>query len=109
MSILSQQLVISDLAFTNDITTNRLSRSLTAPSGYWANNGQYPDPRTQMTGAGIVGMSNQSLTHERIRNSFTAGKLGGVPDATGLVRGEGDYDIFDEDGLIDTKMAFRPK
>ena len=72
MSILSQQMVISQLAVTNDISPNRLSRSLTAPSGYYSNNGQYPDPRTQMTGAGIVATGNQSKTHERIRNSYTA-------------------------------------
>ena len=94
MSILSEQMIISQLAFTNDITPNRLSRSLTAPSGYYANDGQYPDPRSQMTGAATVARGNESLTFERIRNSDTAGELGGVPDATGLVRGGGDYDVF---------------
>ena len=57
----------------------------------------------------MLNKESNKQTIERIRNSFTAGELGGVPDATGLIRGEGDYDIFDEEGLIDTKMAFRQR
>ena len=97
MSILSQQMVISQLAVTNDIKPNRLSRSLTAPSGYYSNNGQYPDPRTQMTGAGIVATGNQSKTHERIRNSFTAGELGGfTADGAKTVRGSRNFNTWAE-------------
>ena len=97
MSILSQQMVISLLAVTNDITPNRLSRSLTAPSGYYSNNGQYPDPRTQMTGAGIVATGNQSKTHEKIQNSFTAGELGGfTADGAKTVRGSRNFNTWTE-------------
>ena len=81
MSILSQQLSISQRAFTNRITTNPEAQSLTYRSGYYGNGGQYPDPRTQMTGAGIVATGNQSKTRERIKDSFTAGELGGWTDA----------------------------
>ena len=98
MSILSEQMIISQLAFTNDITSNRLSRSLTAPSGYYANDGQYPDPRSQMTGAATVARGNESLTFERIRNSYTAGHLDGYTAAgTKEVRGAGDFDVFEEE------------
>ena len=45
MSILSQQLSISEKAFTNRITTNPEARSLTYRSGYYGNGGQYPDAR----------------------------------------------------------------
>tara|TARA_Y100000034_G_C6552869_1_gene238928 strand:+ start:148 stop:522 length:375 start_codon:yes stop_codon:yes gene_type:complete len=97
MSILSEQLVISQLAFTNDITPNRLSRSLTAPSGYYGNNGQYPDPRTQMTGAGIVATGNESKTFEKIRNSFTAGELGGfTANGAKTVRGSRNFNTWAE-------------
>lgn len=97
MSILSQQMVISLLAVTNDITPNRLSRSLTAPSGYYSNNGQYPDPRTQMTGAGIVATGGKSKTRERIQNSFTAGELGGfTADGSKTVRGSRSFNTWAE-------------
>jgi len=45
MSILSQQLSISQRAFTNDIITNPEAQSLTYRSGYYGNGGQYPDAR----------------------------------------------------------------
>ena len=102
MSILSQQMVISQLAFTNDMSVNRLAQSLTAPSGYYGNGGQYPDPRTQMTGAGIVATGNQSKTRERIKDSFTAGELGGWTAAgSKTVRGSRSFNtwgVSDADG-----------
>jgi len=98
MSILDQQRVISELAFSNAITTNRLSRSLSAPNGYYGDDGKYPDNRTHMTGAAIVGMSNQSLTFERITNSYTAGHLDGyTADGTKEVRGAGNFDVFEDE------------
>ena len=98
MSILDQQRVISEMAFSNVITTNRLARSLSAPNGYYGDDGQYPDSRTHMTGAAIVGKSNESLTFERIRNSYTAGHLDGYTAAgTKEVRGAGDFDVFEEE------------
>ena len=45
MSIVSQQLSISQRAFTNDIITNPEAQSLTYRSGYYGNGGQYPDAR----------------------------------------------------------------
>ena len=98
MSILAQQLVISELAFSNAITTNRLSRSLSAPNGYFGDDGKYPDNRTHMTGAAIVGLGNVSQTFERIRNSYTAGHLDGYTAAgTKEVRGSGDFNVVEEE------------
>ena len=45
MGILSQQLGISAKATTNDIGINPEARSLTAPSGFYADGGKYPDNR----------------------------------------------------------------
>ena len=46
MGILSQQLGISARATTNDIDVNPEARSLTAPSGFYADGGKYPDNRS---------------------------------------------------------------
>ena len=45
MSILSQQLRISQKAFTNYIRANPAAQSLSYKSGYYGNGGQYPDHR----------------------------------------------------------------
>ena len=77
MSILSQQMVISQLAVTNDITPNRLSRSLTAPSGYCGGSAQrpasmYPDNRTTLAAEDMVINSDGN---ESIRKSRTAAQI----------------------------------
>ena len=72
MSILSEQLVISDKAVSNDITTNSDARSLTMRNGYYFDS-KYPDHRSTMTGenplSGAGGL-------EVISESKTAGQIG---------------------------------
>ena len=49
MSILAQQLIISDKVVSNDITTDPEARSLTMRNGYYVDS-KYPDNRSTMTG-----------------------------------------------------------
>ena len=72
MSILSEQLVISDKVISNDIMTDPEARSLTMRNGYYFDS-KYPDNRSTMTGenplSGIGGL-------EDILESKTAGQIG---------------------------------
>ena len=72
MSILSEQLVISDKVISNVITTDPEARSLTMRNGYYVDS-KYPDNRSTMTGenplSGIGGL-------EVISESKTAGQIG---------------------------------
>ena len=54
MGILNQQLGISEKATTNDIDVNSTARSLTAPSGYYAEGGKYPDNRSTWRNGDVV-------------------------------------------------------
>ena len=72
MSILSEQLVISDKVISNVITTDPEARSLTMRNGYYVDH-KYPDNRSEMTGeyplSGAGGL-------EVISESKTAGQIG---------------------------------
>ena len=72
MNILEEQLIISEKAVSNDITTNSDARSLTMKNGYYFDS-KYPDNRSTMTGenplSGIGGL-------EDILESKTAGQIG---------------------------------
>ena len=72
MSILSEQLVISDKVISNVITTDPEARSLTMRNGYYFDS-KYPDNSSTMTGenplSGIGGL-------EDISESKTAGQIG---------------------------------
>ena len=77
MSILSQQLSISQRAFTNRITTNPAAQSLTYRSGYYGNGGQYPDAREFFDSDSTVSETTEYQGEEvnNIRESVTAPKL----------------------------------
>ena len=77
MSILSQQLSISEKAFTNRITTNPEARSLTYRSGYYGNGGQYPDAREFYASDSTVNETTeyQGQQVNNIRESETAPQL----------------------------------
>ena len=77
MSILSQQLSISQRAFTNDIITNPEAQSLTYRSGYYGNGGQYPDAREFFDSDSTVSETTEYRGKEvnNIRESVTAPKL----------------------------------
>ena len=59
MGILNQQIVISDLYISNQITTDPGARSLTMRNGYYAN-WKYPDNRSHMTGQNPLTPSNEA-------------------------------------------------
>ena len=69
MSIVSQQLIISDEAVSNDIKINPEARSLTMRNGYYVNS-MYPDNRSTMTG------ENPFSDTDSITISKTAGQIG---------------------------------
>ena len=69
MSIVSQQLIISDKVISNDISTDPEARSLTMRNGYYVNS-MYPDNRSTMTG------DNPFSDTDRITTSETAGQIG---------------------------------
>ena len=69
MSIVSQQLIISDKAVSNDIKINPEARSLTMRNGYYVNS-MYPDNRSTMTG------ENPFSDTDSITISKTAGQIG---------------------------------
>ena len=69
MSILEQQLIVSDKVVSNDITTNPEARSLTMKNGYYVDS-KYPDNRSTMTGENPFGDTDS------ITISKTAGQLG---------------------------------
>ena len=79
MSILSQQLSISQRAFTNDIITNPEAQSLTYRSGYYGNGGQYPDAREFFDSDSTVSETRHLISQGKevnnIRESVTAPKL----------------------------------
>ena len=73
MGILNQQIVISDLYISNQITTDPGARSLTMRNGYYVDH-KYPDNRPEMTGESyFVGVNNGI---EDISESKTAGQIG---------------------------------
>ena len=80
MGILSQQLGISAKATTNDIGINPEARSLTAPSGFYADGGKYPDNRPVWDYNALVKEADdpeiETYFTDGIRPSSTAGKLG---------------------------------
>ena len=65
MSILSQQLRISQKAFTNYIRANPAAQSLSYKSGYYGNGGQYPDHREFFD-------SDATISGNHIKESETA-------------------------------------
>ena len=69
MSIVSQQLIISDKVISNDIKIDPEARSLTMKNGYYVN-GMYPDNRSTMTG------ENPFSDTDSITISKTAGQIG---------------------------------
>jgi len=69
MSIVSQQLIISDKVISNDIKINPEARSLTMRNGYYVNS-MYPDNRSTMTG------ENPFSDTDSITISKTAGQIG---------------------------------
>ena len=69
MSILAQQLIISDKVISNDISTDPEARSFTMKNGYYVNS-MYPDNRSTMTG------DNPFSDTDRITTSETAGQIG---------------------------------
>ena len=69
MSIVTQQLIISDKAISNDINTDPEARSLTMRNGYYVNS-MYPDNRSTMTG------ENPFSDTDNITISKTAGQIG---------------------------------
>ena len=73
MSILSEQLVISDKVISNVITTDPEAESVTMRNGYYVDH-KYPDNRPEMTGESyFVGVNNGI---EDISESKTAGQIG---------------------------------
>ena len=78
MSILSEQLVISDKVISNVITTDPVAESVTMRNGYYFNH-KYPDNRTVMTGenpwTGIKTSFGRSFV-DQIAISETAGQIG---------------------------------
>ena len=92
MSILSEQLVISDKVISNVITTDPEARSLTMRNGYYVDH-KYPDNRSEMTGENPwTGTTTQTIrtydfsimeevttevtTTDQIAISETAGQIG---------------------------------
>ena len=69
MSIVSQQLIISDKVISNDITTDPEARSLTMRNGYYVES-KYPDNRSTMTGENPFNDTNN------ITISKTAAQIG---------------------------------
>ena len=69
MSIVTQQLIISVKAISNDIKIDPEARSLTMRNGYYVNS-MYPDNRSTMTG------DNPFSDTDRITTSETAGQIG---------------------------------
>ena len=69
MSILEQQLIVSDKVVSNDIRTDPEARSLTMRNGYYVN-WKYPDNRSTMTG------ENPFSDTDSITISKTAGQIG---------------------------------
>ena len=69
MSILSEQLMISDKAISNDISLDPEARSLTMRNGYYVDH-KYPDDRVIMTG------ENPFNDTSNITTSKTAGQIG---------------------------------
>jgi hypothetical protein len=69
MGILEQQLIISNKAVSNDITTDPEARSLTMRNGYYVDS-KYPDNRSTMTG------ENPFNDAAIITISQTAGQIG---------------------------------
>ena len=69
MSILSEQLMISDKAISNDISLDPEARSLTMRNGYYVDH-KYPDDRSTMTG------ENPFNDTSNITTSKTAGQIG---------------------------------
>ena len=72
MSILSEQLVISDKVISNVITTDPEARSLTMRNGYYFDS-KYPDNRSTVTGANPLSGTDGL---ENISESETAGQIG---------------------------------
>ena len=77
MSILSQQLRISQKAFTNYIRANPAAQSLSYKSGYYGNGGQYPDHREFFDSDSTVNETTeyQGQQVNNIRESETAPQL----------------------------------
>ena len=69
MSIVTQQLIISDKAISNDIKIDPEARSLTMRNGYYVNS-MYPDNCSTMTG------ENPFSDTDSIAISKTSGQLG---------------------------------
>jgi len=69
MSIVSQQLIISDKVISNDIKIDPEARSLTMKNGYYVDS-MYPDNRSTMTG------ENPFSDADNITISKTAGQIG---------------------------------
>jgi len=69
MSIVSQQLIISDKVISNDIKIDPEARSLTMRNGYYVNS-MYPDNRSTMIG------DNPFSDTDGITISKTAGQIG---------------------------------
>jgi len=69
MSIVSQQLIISNKVISNDIKIDPESRSLTMRNGYYVES-MYPDNRSTMTG------ENPFSDTDGITISKTAGQIG---------------------------------
>ena len=75
MGILSQQLGISERATTNDIDVNPEARSLTAPSGFYADGGKYPDNRSVWDHNSLVeGADNPENKGDLITAAIEAGQ-----------------------------------
>ena len=72
MSIVEEQLIISDKVISNVITTDPEARSLTMRNGYYFDS-KYPDNRSTMTGDNPL--SGQGGL-EVISESKTAGQIG---------------------------------
>ena len=91
MSILAEQLMVSDKAVSNDIITNPVAESLTMRNGYYVDH-KYPDNRSEMTGENPwTGTTTQTITTggissaevqtevtttNQIATSKTAGQIG---------------------------------
>ena len=69
MSILSEQLVISNKVISNDIELNQDARSVTMQNGYYVDH-KYPDNRSIMTG------ENPFSDTDSITISKTAAQIG---------------------------------
>jgi hypothetical protein len=69
VSILEEQLIISEKTVSNDIVTNQDARSLTMRNGYYVDS-MYPDNRSTMTG------ENPFSDTDSITISKTAGQIG---------------------------------